>query len=242
MPAERILLLDALRASALVGMVVFHFVFDLQLFGLVPQGTVFGWGWSNFARLVAASFIALAGVSLVIAHDDGIRWRPFARRLAKIALAALAVSAATYASMPGQFVYFGILHAIAAFSLIGLGFLRLRVSVLLVCGILVVVAPHVLRSDAFNAPALWWLGLSTQTAPTMDFEPLFPWFAAFLFGMAAAKAAKTSGGLKHARRYSPGAYGHLKGAFLWAGRHTLLLYLVHQPVLIALIWAATFFI
>lgn len=242
MPAERILVLDALRALALVGMVVFHFVFDLQLFGLVPRGTAFSWGWSNFARLVAASFIALAGVSLVIAHDDGIGWRAFGLRLAKIALAALAVSAATYASMPGQFVYFGILHAIATFSVIGLVFLRLRVSVLLVCAILVVAAPHVFRSDAFNAPALWWLGLSTQTAPTMDFEPLFPWFAAFLFGMAAAKVAKASGGLTHARRYSPGAYGHVKGAFLWAGRHTLLLYLVHQPVLIALIWAATFFI
>ena len=237
--AGRMVLLDALRALALVGMVIFHFVFDLQLFGLVPQGTVGTWGWTNFARLVAGSFICLAGVSLVIAHGNAIQWHSFARRLAKIVLAALAVSAVTYAMMPGQFVYFGILHAIATFSVIGLGFLRGPLWLLVVCALLVVIAPDLFRSDAFNTPGLWWLGLSTQTAPSMDFEPLFPWFAAFLLGMILARAAEARGGLHGARRYTPSSQGTLAGAFLWAGRNTLLLYLVHQPILFTLIWAAT---
>lgn len=240
--AGRIVFLDALRALALVGMVVFHFVFDLQLFGLVPQETVSSWGWANFARLVAGSFICLAGFSLVIAHGDVIRRRAFARRLAKIVLAALAVSATTYAMMPGQFVYFGILHAIATFSLFGLAFLRLPLWLLAVCALLVLTAPDLFRSDAFNAPALWWLGLSTKTAASMDFEPLFPWFAAFLLGMFLARLTKARGGLTGARRYIPGNQSRIWGAFLWAGRNTLILYLVHQPILFSLIWIATFLI
>jgi len=239
---RRIMVLDALRAIALIGMVVFHFVFDLELFGLVPQGTAGSWGWSNFAKLVAGSFICLAGVSLVVAHAETVRWTAFAKRFVKLVLAALAVSVATYAMMPGQFVYFGILHALATFSLIGLVFLRLPLWMLAIGLLGVLTAPGLFRSDLFNAPALWWLGLSTQPAPSMDFEPFFPWFAAFLLGMIVARWIEARGGFTRAKRYTPGDQNMLWRALLWAGRNTLVLYLVHQPILFTLIWAATFLI
>jgi uncharacterized membrane protein len=237
--AGRIVVLDALRALALIGMVVFHVMFDLELFGFIAEGTAASWGWSNFAKLVAGSFICLAGVSLVIAHAEGLRWAAFGRRLAKLVLAALAVSVATYAMMPGQFVYFGILHAIATFSVIGLVFLRLPKWVLAIAIAGVFVAPDLFRSDLFNAPGLWWLGLSTQTAPSMDFEPFFPWFAPFLLGMLVAQWIRARGGFERVKRYKPGESGTFARALLWAGRNTLVLYLVHQPILFALFWAAT---
>ena len=124
-PTERLLGLDIARSAALLGMVCFHIVFDLQMFGHLPFGTtlhpVFYW----HARLVAGSFLFLAGVSLWLAHGQGIHWPAFWRRWIKLVAAAALVTVATYVALPEYFVYFGILHCIAASSLIGLLALRL---------------------------------------------------------------------------------------------------------------------
>ncbi|MEM1432403.1 MAG: heparan-alpha-glucosaminide N-acetyltransferase, partial [Pseudomonadota bacterium] len=180
------------------------------------------------------SFLFLAGVSLWLAHGAGIRWRGFWRRWGILVLAAAAVSAATYIAMPRAFVYFGILHSIAAASLIGLALLRLPTGILLALASAVVVAPDFLRTEAFNHPGLWWTGLATAPRPSVDFEPVLPWAAPFLAGLAVAKAADARGVW---RRLAGQPLG--PSWLAWPGRHSLILYLLHQPVLIALVWAAS---
>lgn len=234
--AGRILLPDLLRAAALAGMVLFHFVYDLQFFGYLPPVTVHQPGWDALAHLVAGGFIFLAGASLCLAHGRRIRWPAAWRRLAQIALAALLVSLATYAMMPGYFVYFGILHAIATFSLLGLAFLRLPLVLVALVALVVFLLPRFLQSEAFAHPALWWLGLSPNPAPALDFEPLFPWFAVFLAGLVSTRLAARLGWLDRAVHYEPGAMQGAGRWMLWAGRNTLPLYLIHQPLLFALIW------
>lgn len=235
--AGRILLLDALRAAALAGMVLFHFVYDLQFFGHLPPGTVHQPGWDALAHLVAGGFIFLAGASLYLAHRARIRWPEALRRVGQIALAALLISLATYAMMPQSFVYFGILHAIATFSLLGLAFLRLPLILVGLIALGVFLLPRFVQSEAFAHPALWWLGLSPNPAPALDFEPLFPWFAIFLAGLVTLRLAARLRWLDHAARYDPGAMTGFSGWLLWAGRNTLPLYLLHQPLLFALIWS-----
>jgi len=233
-PGARIPAVDVARSTALLGMAIFHLAFDLEMFGLIAPGTVGSGLWPAFARAVAGSFLFLAGVSLWLAHGRGIRWRAFWRRFAVLVLAAACVSAATYAVMPASYVHFGILHSIAAASVIGLAVLRLPVFALLALAAAVVVAPDLLRSDAFNHPALWWTGLATAPRPSVDFEPVLPWAAPFLAGIAVARAAEANG-----------VWTRLTGMPLgpawlgWPGRHSLAVYLVHQPVLIALVWAAS---
>jgi len=70
----RFAVLDAARGLALAAMVVFHFSFDLDSLGLAALDVGGDPRWRWFARLIAGSFLALSGMSLVIAHAKGMRW------------------------------------------------------------------------------------------------------------------------------------------------------------------------
>jgi uncharacterized membrane protein len=232
-PSARIDALDLARAAALGAMVLFHLVFDLELFGLVAPGTTMQPGWRWLAYLTAGSFLFLAGASLWLAHGAGIGWRGFWRRLAMIGAAALAITAGTAIAMPDRFIFFGILHAIAAASLLGLLCLRLPAAGLATLGVGVLTLPQLARFPALDAPWFWWTGLQATGLRSVDYVPLFPWFAPFLFGLATAKLmSRRQLWVPLARWQAPRALSLLG----WAGRHSLIIYLVHQPVLIALIW------
>ncbi len=224
---DRLLSVDLARSAALFCMVVFHFMRDLEMFALVPAGTTLSGGWALFARLIAGSFLFLSGVSLVLAHRKGFRADAWVRRIAVIAAAAALVTVGTYIAFPTRFVYFGILHAIAVCSLLGLPFLFAPawVAGLGVVGILWLSSTF--GRALFVTPWLAWTGLGASVPPAFDFIPVVPWLAAVLAGIAVAKVIR----LPDIAR-PPSIVRRLA----WPGRHSLVVYLVHQPVLIALVW------
>lgn len=229
LPKTRILVLDLARTAAVVGMVVFHFTFDLQMFGHIAPGTIYQPFWYYFARLVAGSFLFLAGVSLWLAHGTGIRWPAFWRRFAMVGGGAVLVSVASIWVTPGGFIYFGILHALAVASLIGLLFLRLPSLVTLAVAAVVFALPWFAIASAFDGLWLIWLGLA-ETRPNMaDYVPLLPWLAPCLAGIAVARLGTRAG-------LWPRLSGQISPAMraiTFPGRHSLIIYLAHQPILIA---------
>jgi uncharacterized membrane protein len=230
----RIDAVDAARGLALVAMAVYHFSWDLSFLQLVavPVGTDPAWKW--FARCIAGSFLFLAGVSLVLGHGSGIRWRPFVRRLAMVAGAAAAVTAATSIAFPDSYVFFGILHCIALSSVLALPFLRLPWPAVAASAVLVLAVPHLVAGAAFDAPALAWLGLGMRVPVTNDYVPVFPWFGMVLAGVAAARlAGPLIRGSGVVRWRAQGGFGRM---LAWAGRRSLVIYLVHQPLLFALLY------
>lgn len=233
--AGRIAALDLARAGALVAMAVFHFVFDLALFGFIPADTPAQMGWRWLAYLTAGSFLFLAGVSLWLAHGAVIGWRAFWRRWVMLIAAACAITIATMIAMPDAFIFFGILHAIAAASLLGLATRRLSPLALIALAVAVIWLPQAMRFALFDPAWLWWTGLQATGIRSVDYVPLFPWFGPFLLGLACAKLM-TGAGLwdRLAGWPAPKAARPL----LWAGRNSLFVYLIHQPILIALVWGA----
>ncbi|HTO32692.1 MAG TPA: DUF1624 domain-containing protein [Pararhizobium sp.] len=224
----RLWVIDALRGVALIAMASYHFSWDLGFFGYIDPQMVGTGVFKMYARSIAGSFLFLAGLSLVLGHYPVIRVRSFAIRFARIAGAALVITIATWFAFPDAFIFFGILHAIAAASLIGLFFLRLPPVLTLIVAVAAFAAPLYLRSPVFEMPALWWVGLSQTLPRSNDYVPLLPWLAPFLAGIAIARIALRFGWFDKLR--SDGS-ARWKTILATAGRHSLLIYLVHQPLL-----------
>lgn len=226
--------LDAARGLALIAMATYHFSWDLEFFGYLAPGTSTQGFLRIYARLIASTFLFLAGFSLVLAQYPTLRLQPFLRRLGVIVAAALAISVATYWFTPESWIFFGILHAIALSSLVGLLFLKAPPLVTLVAAAVSFALP-LLRSPSFDAWYFWFLGLSETLPRSNDYVPLLPWIGALLTGIAVARFLIDGNRLGWIARLPAGP------AWLrWGGRHSLTVYLLHQPVLIAGLYLASF--
>ena len=226
-PQTRLTSLDTARALAVVCMVIFHFTFDLALFGYIDPGTMSQPFWYYFARLIAGSFLFLSGIGLWLAHGQGIRWPSFWKRWAMIAAAAALVTTASIWLVPGGPIWFGILHAMAATALIGLLVLRLPWPVTLALAVAIFSAAWGPRFAAFDPLWLVWTGLAESRPVMGDYVPLIPWAAPALAGLAAAKALR----IDQWRGTTP---SRLTRALTFPGRHSLIIYLIHQPILFGL--------
>ncbi len=235
----RIPLVDALRGLALIAMAVYHFTWDLGYFGYIDPATATTGGWKLFARMIAGSFLFLAGFSLVLGHARGLRPKPFLIRLGKIVAAAALITAGTWFAFPDTFIFFGILHAIAAASVIGLIFLRVPAVVTFLAAAAAVAASFYLRAPLFDHPALWWVGLSEQIPRSNDYVPLLPWLAPFLAGIGVCRLFLARGLAERAAAIGAGARTRWITLLEAAGRHSLAIYLVHQPLLIGLLYVVS---
>lgn len=259
--------LDAARGLAVLAMVAFHLTWDLAHFGYAPANLPWSAPVKIFGHAIAFAFLFIAGVALVLAHRGGVRWPAFGRRFAIIVAAAALVSAGTYVAFPKAYVFFGILHCIALASLIAVPFLLAPWPVALAGGAFFLGGGEFLSSPVFNADWLQWIGLSTSEPLTQDWRPLFPWAGALLLGVAAAKlplpvygerAGVRGGGSSpegktqqdsadfsvppkpQAPHPNPLPTSGERRWLTFLGRHSLPIYLVHQPALFALFLGLAF--
>ena len=238
--SKRIDLIDVARGGALVAMAIYHFAWDLEFFGWMAPGTSVSGGWLYFARAIASSFLFLVGVSLVLAHQQGTHWPSFWRRIAQVAGSAALISVVTWFAIPGGFIFFGILHAIALFSLIGLLFVRLHWLIPLLAASAVLLVWRNFDHDVFSNPILWWVGLAPIAPSANDYVPTFPWLAPVLIGISAATLMQARNVWNHLSSVQLAA--PVQSPLTFIGRHSLIFYLVHQPILLGLMWTFTTFI
>lgn len=231
--SRRIAFVDILRGLAIIGVVVFHLVWDLRYFGFTRFDPVWDPFWLSFAKVLVHSFLALVGVSLVLAHGNEVRWPAFWRRWLVLAGAAVAVSLITFFAFGEGFVYFGVLHAIAVFSVLALPFLGWPIWAGAVVALMFLLPSQFYSDPLFNQKALSWIGFFTQHPNTQDLVPFFPSFGSVMAGLVGARIVSEKDLWPRIAAWP--TFGLLGAGLQWCGRHTLIIYLLHQPIAFGLV-------
>jgi uncharacterized membrane protein len=225
---QRYRLIDALRGAALVAMIGYHIAWDLFYLRVFEVDITAEPGWIAAQLAILGSFVFLAGASLVLAHGEAIRWRSFWRREAILVGAALTVSIGTCVAFGEYFAFFGVLHAIALFSLLALPFLRAPLWLVAIVVAVVIVAPFLWQDAAFMSPWLAWIGFWPLSPPTVDLVPIFPWFGVTLGGVLVMRLVLASPVRTTLATWQGGPIGR---ALAFIGRWSLIIYLLHQVLI-----------
>jgi len=225
--APRLWAMDVLRGIAIVLMVIYHIIFDLYYLG-ITRFAMHDWPLFLWQRTIAMLFLGLVGASLVI------KKRTFfedAKRAGILFLFALLITVAT-SIWPGRgMIVWGVLHFIALSIVLGHFFVRFG-KWNAVAGLGVIALWALTAGKIAGSHWLLPLGFAPAGFYSYDYYPLLPWFSLVLFGMAVASTGvfqKLDAKIRMPALVEP---------LCWAGRHSLAIYLVHQPIILALIFLA----
>jgi uncharacterized membrane protein len=230
---------DAARGVAMVMVVLYHLVYDLDNFGGYDIESTSGF-WAYFADASAFAFVFLVGVSLALSYSRaGARrglFGKYLRRGSRIFGYGMVVTFVFLAVGYG-YVIFGILHLIGVSIVLAYPFMRLR-FLNAVLGLAVVAAGAYVQAERLVVGGvagvlLAPLGVVPQDLFMPDYRPLLPWFGVVLLGLFFGKVVY----LLWRKQPPPSRAPRAAAPVAFLGRHTLLIYLIHQPVLIATLWA-----
>ena len=246
--------LDALRGFSVILMVVYHFLFDLDYFNIRPMPDWF-WPQQLYGFPITFLFIFIAGISLALSASKTKNAQSLTQKMIKrgifIFAVGLLVTVVTWIYPHDGAILFGVLHLIGVSTILAIPFLvggtkdktiekkaqfsgnmKKKNSVLigfpLAVGIMIIALSKII--EKISGP-IWMIpfGIHPDGFGFLDYEPLFPWFGVALIGVAVGFWLYPKG----KRRFSvfSAEPKWLKG-FSWAGRHSLEIYLVHQPVIL----------
>ncbi len=229
--------IDFLRGIAILLMIVLHFFVDLSILRILEFP--FRWAiWSFWQKATAAIFLLLAGICLIISHHHEIQQntgkgqRLFKKHLKRglvIFGYGLLITIVTRIYLKEGYVVFGVLHLIGATIILSYPLLTLRyLNLFLGAGVIIV--GFYLNSFHFTFPWLLWAGFQKNGFYSVDYFPIFPWLGYVLIGLFLGN-----------RLYSPkGRMFPLNDCsrllwvrgFCYLGKHSLMVYLIHQPLLV----------
>ena len=220
--------LDAWRTLAIVLMAAYHFLYDLYIFGVISADQLFSAPLNVLERFICCSFILLAGASARFSRNN-------LRHGLVVLGAGLVVEIGAAAA--GQTIRFGVLMLLGSsmvlWHFLGKGLQKLPGwSVAAGSGVLFFAARWWTGRTVVSVPWLYPLGFISPGFYSADYFPLLPWFFLFLTGTAL-------GGWCLAHRENRLLTVSLPGVLTWPGRHSLIIYVLHQPVLYGisyLIW------
>ena len=231
--------LDTLRGTAILLMSTYHLLFDLVAYFGKPldiyTGPLFWVG-----RVSALMFMVISGASSTLGK------KPFRRGLTVLG-AALIVTLVSVPMMGEYYIRFGILHFFAA-AMLGKALVDMviknRTARLVTAAALVPLSfwlGGVVKNIRVNTPLLLPLGILYPGFGSFDYYPLFPWLGVFCIGVVLGLAVYGGENPLRARLVkSDGASAKpfvLLRPLVWLGKHSLLIYLLHQPLILAVLYA-----
>ena len=230
--SERIWEIDFLRGLAIILMVGYHLLFDLGEFAGLKRFLGFSTDLSSLAWTAAQFFFA--GLFIVLSGISSTLSRNNVRRGLKLLAVSLAVTAVTYVFEPTSAIYFGILQCLTVSILIyGAAFQEAGPVACAAWGVAVLGVRAALPILTKGVPIRFdWLlpfGIHSPAFSSFDYFPLVPWLGIFLVGTALGKSI-------YASRRSLIPRPPRETFINAAGRTSLLIYIVHQPVILGVLY------
>jgi uncharacterized membrane protein len=214
-------------------MTAFHAAFDLNLHRLIPRQNFYEDPLWTLQRVAILSlFLACAGAALVIAQTQQVSWARFWRRWQLLAGAALLVSLSSWWMFPRSWISFGVLHGLAVMSLLARLLARRSPWSWGALALACLAAPQWVSAEFFDSRWTNWVGLVTHKPVTEDYVPLLPWFGVLLIGMLLQRWL-----MAHRAEWVAEPLSARWQPLVRLGRWSLPYYLLHQPVLLGLIFA-----
>ena len=222
--------IDAFRGLALICMIIYHTICCLYFF--TPNVPWFNPAVQSGAP-IAAAFIGIAGLSLVLAKKPAKR---YLLRGAELIGLGLVITLVTWIFYPSGFVVFGVLSLIGLGTILAIPFVSESVKwiVPVIVGVVLILLGPLVAQTFLTVPYLLPLGFMPYGFNSIDYEPLIPWFGVMLLGIAAGKLLYPHG-VRIPILEKLGTGPKLLRPLCFLGRHTLIIYLAHVPVIIGIL-------
>jgi uncharacterized membrane protein len=232
--STRFIELDILRGCAIISMIFLHVLWDLDYFNLVSLNQ----GIYQYNKLVPMLFFILMGICLAITFarkqttSKGTMVAHLVRRGLWIFNLGMVITVVTVIFMPDRPIFFGVLHCIGLSIILSIPFLKFK-SLNVVFASMVLFAGFILGFYYVENPTIGQLIIGLHQGDiaryTIDYFPLLPWFGVSLLGIALGNWLYPNG----IRRFSLPDLSQYKpmSLFSWLGKHSLLVYLLHQPII-----------
>jgi len=219
-------------------MFFFHFLYDLNFFGIYKISLYSGF-FLIYAYTVGSIFLLLVGLSLSLSYNriknNLTKKQVFTKYLQrgfKIFGLGMVITLGTWIYLHNGFIVFGVLHCIGISILLSYPFLKLRYPNLIL-GIILILFGLQLNNFTFDFYWLLWLGFTPSTFYTVDYYPILPWFGVVLLGIFIGNTLYP----EYKRKFLLVDLSTLKIVKIlsFLGRHSLVIYLIHQPIMIGFI-------
>lgn len=238
--SERFWEIDVLRGIAILMMITYHVVFDLNYFGYASTDLT-SRPVLLFLYPIGTVFLLLVGISLTLSYarvKDTLTKNQlqikYLKRGSSIFGLGLIITLVTWVYPHDGYIVFGVLHCIGLSILLAYPFIQTRLSALL-SGLLCVSIGIILQiTVTVDFPWLLWLGFVPTRFYTLDYFPLLPWFGVVLLGIFLGNTLyKNDTRIFTIKDHSRFIVSRL---LCFLGRHSLIIYLLHQLVIVGILY------
>jgi uncharacterized membrane protein len=227
MGKERFIELDIIRGFAISVMIFFHLVWDLEYFGL----SQFDKEMYSYSAYFPTIFFVLVGICLVISSQHRTTGQLLFRGAWVFGIG-LIITAVTTVIIPDKPVTFGVLHCIGCSIILSTFFIRFKAYNLVIAPFLILGGLSI-GNFYVHDPSFFHLAIGLHQENlwtyTVDYFPLLPWFGVTLLGLGAGNILYKDG----KRQFVFPDISHLipVKAMSFLGKNSLIIYLLHQPVI-----------
>lgn len=241
---RRICMLDELRGVAIILMVIYHILYSMAFIFKLEFSYSLLYHATKFQPIIPILFISLCGITCSFSHNN-------LKRGAKLFAVAIIVTIITAVFMPSTTIIFGILHflgiSLIIYSLTEKWIDKLNIYIGAVASLVLYIVTYNiinryigfksliyfdLPSQLYNFYPLFIIGLPTAEFSSGDYFPLIPNIFLLLFGIYIGKIIKEKGAPDF-------MYKKLCPPLDFLGKHSLVIYVIHQPVIIGVLYVVT---